>query len=52
MYTVELHKIEDPLPDGVIFMWSEDRSQPDGLLKIMDDDSDGKISLDEVRILV
>lgn len=52
VYTVELYKIEDPLPNGVLFMWSENRSQPDGLLKMVDDDSDGKVSLDELMSYV
>lgn len=49
VYTVELHKIEDPLPDGVLFMWSEGKAQSDDLLKTIDDDGDGKASMDEVR---
>ncbi|XP_077973398.1 peptidyl-prolyl cis-trans isomerase FKBP9-like isoform X2 [Styela clava] len=48
VYTVELHKIEDSLPNGMLFMWKEGKSEPENLFSLIDDDANGKVSIDEL----
>lgn len=47
VYTLNLHKIEDSLPEGFVFMWKKS-STPDNLFSLIDIDEDKKLTLDEV----
>ncbi|XP_076823071.1 peptidyl-prolyl cis-trans isomerase FKBP10-like [Clavelina lepadiformis] len=49
-FTFELHNIEDPLPDGMHFVWVDDEHTPESeedLFHEMDEDKDGFIILPE-----